>query len=77
MVRGFLGKTYYYMKQVTKDVFYNTIGDLDAIVTIENALRPYTAVFKLRYGKVLGQVIESDDPVESAIGEGKTYFLAN
>jgi hypothetical protein len=63
------------MKEVTKEIFYAAVMNVDAVISIEDHPVPYTAVYKFRHGSAIGQSVPSSDPVESAIGEGQKYFL--
>lgn len=67
------------MKEVTQDEFYNEIGNKDACVSIKNEHKfPYASVFKLRHGRVLGEVVDSwKDGVDHKHPIVSKYYLAN
>ncbi len=44
------------MRQVSKEEFYNHIGNQDAVVGKPQGTYPYTSYFKLRNGRTLGEV---------------------
>lgn len=63
------------MKQVTKNTFYDTIGNLDAISTVLGNF-PYTTEFKLRNnGRVIGKVVDriSEQSDEYEVSD---YYIA-
>lgn len=64
------------MKKVTKDTFYATVGDVDAVVLIVPGDYPYTAEFKLRNsGRVIGKAVDriSELPDEYTVTD---YYIA-
>lgn len=46
------------MKEVTKDEFYKVIGPLDVVLHTQSPY-PYTTEYKIRYGSVVGKVVNS------------------
>jgi len=46
------------MKEVSKDMFYNTLAQLDVVLSITTGF-PYTTDFSLRNHTLKGKVIES------------------
>ena len=65
------------MIQVTQKEFYNHIGPKDAVVSVENVYKyPYTSLFKLRNGTLLGKVASDyTDGVKHKYPIVNTYFL--
>lgn len=55
-------------KEVSLAIFYNSIGTLDAIVSIEGKY-PFKTVFTTRTGKVLGFILNGET------NEKHKYFL--
>jgi len=48
------------MVQVSKEEFYAIVGPLDVCLSIEGKY-PYRSIYKLRYGKVVGEHKDEDD----------------
>jgi len=45
------------MKKVTKDEFYNTVGQLDVAVSVVGNY-PYSCLFKTRSGEIKGKIVD-------------------
>lgn len=66
------------MKQVTYREFYDAIGQQDAVTSIENEYSyPYTSLFKLRNGELLGKVVDSyTDGIKNKYPMVRKYYLS-
>lgn len=66
------------MKEVIKDEFYKEIGPQDACVSVENTHKfPYTSLFKLRYGRLLGKAVDSyTDGIKNKYPIITKYYLS-
>lgn len=46
------------MEEVTKEQFYNTIGQLDVVLRVIGHF-PYTTEFRLRNGFLMGKIVDN------------------
>lgn len=65
------------MKEVTQEEFYKVIGPQDVILETITPF-PYTTNFKLRYGGIVGKVVNSfTDGIHYRWPIVKKYYLNN
>lgn len=66
------------MKEVTKEEFYNIMNPLDVCVSVEDVYAyPYTTLFKMRNGKLMGKVksTDKDEHGNRIYPEKQTYLI--
>ena len=66
------------MKVVTKEEFYNIMNPLDVCVSVEDGCNyPYTTLFKMRNGKLIGKVksTDKDEQGNRIYPEKQTYLI--
>lgn len=66
-----------HMEEVTKEQFYNTVGQLDIVLKVIGDF-PYTTEFRLRYGALMGKVVDDyKDGIKNQYPIISRYYVNN